>query len=123
MEKPTITIIEDEKALAEMYAGKLRREGYQVSIASDGNVGMAMVLQEPPNLILLDIMMPNMNGVEVLTRFRQHTELANTKIVVLTNIDSPQTADEVRQLGAIDCLLKADTTPEELTQRVKGYLA
>jgi len=117
-----ITIIEDEEVLSQMYAGKLRREGYQVQTSADGETGLTQVLREPPDLILLDIMMPNMNGVEVLNRLAQHPELAHTKIVVLTNIDSPETGDEVRRLGAADYLLKADMTPEELSNRIKEWV-
>lgn len=118
-----ITIIEDEKMLSDMYAGKLRREGYQVQTAVDGEAGLAQALREPPDLILLDIMMPNMNGIEVLSHLAQHTELAHTKIVVLTNVDSPETGAAVRRLGAVDYLLKADMTPEELATRIKSYFS
>jgi DNA-binding response OmpR family regulator len=124
MAKPLkITIIEDEEMLSNMYAGKLRREGYEVQTAANGENGLSQALREPPDLILLDIMMPNMNGVEVLNRLAQHPELTHTKIVVLTNIDSPETGDEVRRLGAVDYLLKADMTPEELSNRVKQYMS
>jgi DNA-binding response OmpR family regulator len=122
MAKFKIIIIEDEDVLAQMYAGKLRREGYDVITAPDGTTGLSEALRERPDIILLDIMMPNMNGVEVLTRLTQHPELADTKIVVLTNTDSPETGEEVRKLGAIDYILKANMTPEELCERVKKYL-
>lgn len=118
-----ITIIEDEKMLSDMYAGKLRREGHTVQTATDGESGLSLALLEPPDLILLDIMMPNMNGVEVLSRLAKHPELAHTKIAVLTNVDSPETGDEVRRLGAVDYLLKASMTPEELSNRIRTYFS
>lgn len=123
MSKPvSIAIVEDETAIAQMYAIRLRMEGYTVETAPDGETGIALILRMRPDIVLLDIMMPNMNGTEVISRLNQYPEAAHCKIIVLTNIDSPVTDEEVKRLGAVDYLVKADLTPEQVAEKVKNVL-
>lgn len=122
MDRPTIVIIEDDLPIAQMYSTKFEYEGYNVKLANDGESGIDLILREHPVVILLDVMMPNMNGMELLNRLQQYPEAQEAKILVLTNMDSAETHDTVTKMGAVDCLIKAETTPDQVAEKVKELL-
>lgn len=121
--KAKIAIIEDDPSIALMYATKLKYEGFEVETAIDGESGIALVLRQRPDLILLDIMMPNMNGAELMNKLSQYPEASKSKVIVLSNIGNPTTAEDMKKLGAVDYLTKSDTTPEKIVERIKAALA
>jgi DNA-binding response OmpR family regulator len=117
-----IAIIEDEFEIAKMYENKLRREGFEVLLAANGGSGLALILEHSPDVALLDLMMPEMNGYQVLESLGAHEIRPTTKVVVLTNMGDAETQARVISLGATDCFVKAETTPHELAERVRLLL-
>lgn len=116
-----ILIIEDDINLIELYEAKFGMEKYEVVTASDGGKGIAKAIEEQPNVILLDILMPNVNGFEVLKELKEHQETKNIPVLVYTNLGSSD-SDEKRELafslGAADYLVKALHEPDSIVERV-----
>ena len=112
----TILFIEDDKPIAEMYARVLERSGYEVDFAYDGGEGLAMAEAKPYDLILLDIMMPEKTGIEVLHELRGEDGKGHpeTKIVILTNLAQDKTSQEALKSQADGYIIKADIVPSEL---------
>lgn len=112
----TILFVEDDKPIAEMYARVLTREGYQIEFAYNGAEGLKKANAKQYDLILLDIMMPEKTGIEVLNELRgkDGTGNAGTKIVVLTNLAQDKTSQEALKSQADGYIIKADIVPSEL---------
>lgn len=118
---PTILIIEDNQDLVEMYRLKLSLEGFHVETATDGEQGILKAVEAKPDMILLDILMPNMNGFEVLKALRNNTQLT-TKIIVLSNLGQYENIKEAKDLGATEYMVKANTTPTMVVTKIKDLL-
>jgi CheY-like chemotaxis protein len=112
----TILFIEDDKPIAEMYARVLERQGYQVDFAYNGNEGLQKAQARQYDLILLDIMMPEKTGIEVLQELRGKDGQGNpsTKIVILTNLAQDKTSQEALKSQADGYIIKADIVPSQL---------
>ncbi len=119
----TVAIIEDDIALVQMYRTKFELEGYQVETAGDGVLGLALLEQFHPDVILLDLMMPNMGGVDMLAQYRKKFGDSKSKIIVLTNMGNDTVIKQVKELGAVDYIVKAEMTPKQVTEKVKAILA
>lgn len=117
-----IAIIEDDQAIAQMYRIKFEAEGYTVETAENGRLGLALAENMRPDIILLDLMMPEMDGDEVLARIRRTAWGKNTKVVILTNMGEQEIPDNVRRLGVTAIILKADMTPRQVAELVKSQL-
>ena len=117
-----ILIIEDEEVLLEVLANKLKKEGYEVSIAKDGEEGLRKFKEEKPALVLLDIIMPKMGGFEVLREAIKDPSLAKIPVIVISNSGQPVEIEEALKLGAKDYLIKAEFSPEEVVQRITENL-
>lgn len=117
-----ILIIEDDVNLIELYETKFGLEKFEVLIAPDGQQGIEMAVRERPEVILLDILMPNVNGFEVLKSLKDHEETKDIPVVVYTNLGSSD-SDEKRELafslGAADYLVKALHEPDSIVRRVR----
>lgn len=118
-----IAIVEDDQAISQMYRIKFEAEGYQVETAENGRLGLELVEQMRPDIMLLDLMMPEMNGDEMLMKLRKTTWGKNIKVVVLTNMGEQEVPDEVKQLGVVAIILKAEMTPRQVAELVKKQLA
>jgi CheY-like chemotaxis protein len=120
----TILFIEDDKPISEMYARVLEREGYTVEFAYNGADGLKQADKKPYDLILLDIMMPEMNGIEVLQRLRGSDGHGHsgTKIVILTNLAQDKTSQEALKAQADGYIIKADIVPSQLVDIVHQLL-
>ena len=112
----TILFVEDDKPIAEMYSRVLSREGYQVDFAYNGADGLAKAQQKSYDLILLDIMMPEKTGIEVLNALRgaDGSGSPETKIVILTNLAQDKTSQEALKAQADGYIIKADIVPSQL---------
>lgn len=117
-----ILIIEDEELLCNLLQRKLGEEGYQVSVARDGVEGMKMMRETKPNLILLDIVMPNKNGFEVMDEMRADNELKSIPIIVISNSGQPVEIDKAKESGADDWLIKTEFDPQEVIEKVKKQI-
>ena len=118
---PTILIIEDNPDLVEMYRLKLSLEGFRVETALDGEQGILKAVETKPDMILLDILMPNMNGFEVLKALKNNTKI-EVKIIVLSNLGQYENIKEAKELGATEYMVKANTTPTMVVAKIKELL-
>ncbi len=120
--KKKILIIEDEKILAEMYYDKFLSSGYNVILAQTAEEGIEEARKEKPDLILLDILLPRMNGIDFVEAFKKEKDIINAPIVAFSNYDDPETKKRAAELGVKDYLIKTNYTPEEIVNKVRSYL-
>ena len=118
----TIAIIEDDQVINQMYRMKFEAAGFEVVSASDGEAGVKVVQRANPDIILLDLQMPNMNGTEALQKIRHQPANANTPVVILTNLGEEEAPVELRRLGIDSYIVKANLTPSQVVARVKETL-
>jgi len=117
-----IAIIEDDLTIAMMYKLKFELEGFEVSVSSDSRNSIEMISKINPDVILLDINMPEMNGVEVLKKIRKLPGGQDILVFVLTNIGKQEAPTELERLGVVEYIVKADMTPHQIVERVKNTL-
>jgi DNA-binding response OmpR family regulator len=118
-----ILIVEDDETLARMYKKKLVFEGFIAILAFSGEEGLALVQKEKPDLILLDIMMPGIDGFEVVRRIRKIEEIKNIPIIMLTNLGTSDVfVDEAKKLGVKNYLVKYKTSSATLVATIKEEL-
>lgn len=117
-----ILIIEDDKFLRELISRKLEKEGYVVCEAIDGEEGEKKIREEKPNLVLLDLILPGIDGFEVLSRIKQDPALESIPIIILSNLGQKEEIEKGLKLGAIDFLVKAHFTPAEIIEKIKNIL-
>lgn len=117
-----IAIIEDDQAISQMYRFKFESEDYTVETAENGKLGLELAQSMKPDIILLDLMMPEMNGDEMLKKLRATSWGKNIKVVILTNMGEQEIPEEVKKLGVSAVILKADMTPRQVAELVKEQL-
>jgi two-component system, chemotaxis family, chemotaxis protein CheY len=124
MDGKTILIIEDDLFTREMYEEILREAGYTVVSAKDGVEGIARIREGNHSLIIMDIMLPNKNGLDILTELKKSPPIeTNGPIVIMTNLARDPILNQALGLGAAACIIKTDITPEQLLIRIKGFIA
>lgn len=117
--KKSILLVEDDEFLAELYATKLNLEGFEVSLAVDGEKGLRLAKELKPDLILLDIILPKKDGFEVLKLIKADNSLKNIPIILLTNLSQKDEVQKGLDLGANDYLIKAHFMPSEVVKKIK----
>lgn len=117
-----ILIIEDEEIISSLLKKKLEVEGYEVAVAENGNEGLKQMKSNKPDLILLDIIMPEKGGFEVMEEMRESEDLKNIPIVVISNSGQPVELDRAKELGAKDWLIKTEFDPQEVLEKVKKQI-
>jgi len=117
-----ILIIEDDKFLRELIAQKLIKEGYEVSEAVDGEEGLKKLKEEKPDLVLLDLILPGIDGFEVLARTREESTLSSIPVIILSNLGQKEDVEKGLKMGAVDYLIKAHFTPGEIIEKIKAAL-
>lgn len=118
-----IAIIEDDQAISQMYRFKFEAEGYSVETAENGRLGLELVEKFAPDMVLLDLMMPEMTGDEMLAAMRKTPWGKKIKVVILTNKGEQEIPEAVKQLNVSAVILKADMTPRQVAELVKKTLA
>ena len=119
-----ILVVEDDQFLRELYDELLREEGYEVNLAVDGEEGLSKVLAGGYDLILLDIMLPKMDGLEILRQLREkHPQKPNGPVVLLTNLGQDSIIKEGFELGASGYLIKSAMNPDQVLSEVKVFLS
>lgn len=119
----TILVVEDEQSLNEAYQMILRKAGYVVQVAYNGQEALEVAAMEDPDLILLDLRMPHMDGIEFLRRYNLKKDHPSVKVIVFSNYDMQKEIDEAYSLGADRYFMKALASPNELLQVVENTLA
>jgi DNA-binding response OmpR family regulator len=117
-----VLLIEDDTSIALMYQLQLVNDGYDVELATDGVSGLQRVQDAPPDLVLLDIRLPRLPGLDVLRAITLDPGLAGVPVLILSNYGEPSMVKEGLQLGARDYLIKSQTTPIQLSMRLRDYL-
>ena len=117
-----IAIIEDDVAISQMYRIKFEAEGYQVETADNGVLGLQLIEKMRPDMILLDLMMPQMNGDEMLTQLRQTDWGKDLKVIILTNMGEQEAPEILKALNVSAFIVKADMTPRQVADLVKKQL-
>ena len=115
-----IAIIEDDSAIAQMYRMKFEAEGYTVETAENGKLGLKLAEDMQPDIILLDLMMPEMNGDEMLAKMRATDWGNDIKVIILTNMGEQEAPASVKNLNVNAFIVKADMTPRQVADLVKS---
>ncbi len=118
-----VLIIEDDPLVSRMYQKVLTLESFIVESARDGKGGLAKAKTCKPDLILLDIMMPEMNGIEVLEKLKADPALQDIPVIMLTNLSGTKDAETAMQMGALDYLVKSEYKPKEVAQKARAILS
>lgn len=121
--KIKVLLIEDEEMLANMYEVKFKNEGFDLIKALDGSVGFKLAKEQKPDFILLDIIMPKMDGFSVLKSLKEDEETKSIPVILLTNLGQEEDIDRGKKLGAVGYLVKANITPAEVVAEVKKQIA
>lgn len=117
-----ILLVEDDPFLIDIYTTKLKEEGYSVDIAEDGETALSKIKEKDFDLMLLDIVLPNFNGWEILRKINLDEKLKGLKVVVLSNLGEKDEIEKGVKLGAAAYLVKAHYTPSEVVEEVKKIL-
>ena len=117
-----IFIIEDDQMISSMYKTKLEAEGFAVQVIENGFEGLKAIQQEAPDLVLLDIMLPQLDGFSVLRQLRSDPKTKNIPVIIITNLGTEEDISKGKKAGATDYLVKANFTPAQVAEKVKKYL-
>lgn len=121
-QKKKILIVEDESSLSGILKDKFEMEGFDVLMAENGLIGLETALREMPDMILLDIAMPVMDGLEMLKKLREDEGGKNLKVIILTNYGDMDKFVQAKDLGANDYLVKADWGMADIVERVNKFI-
>jgi len=117
-----ILLIEDDPFISDVYITNLRNGGFEVSLASDGKRGLELIKKEKINLILLDLLLPKIDGFAVLKKIKKEPSSKNIPVIILTNLGEKGDIEKGKKLGAIDYLVKINFTPKEVIEKINTYL-
>lgn len=120
--KKKILIVEDEEELLEMYKTKLSSCGYEVFVANNGDLGYLMAENNIPDLILLDIIMPKVDGYSMLRKLKKSKITDKIPVIIFSNLSQKEEIEKGFKLGARDFIIKTNITPSQLAEKVKEYL-
>ncbi len=118
-----ILLVEDEETLIRMYEEKFERAGFKVKVARTAEEGIEMIMGERPDLVILDIILPNKNGIYFLEKIREDKSLNDLPIIVFSNYDNPEAEKAVKKLGVDDYIIKANHDPEEIIKAIEEKLS
>lgn len=120
--KKMIIAAEDDSFLSDVYRLKLEKEGFDLQVVSNGNELLNALKENIPDLIILDLIMPEMNGFEALKRIKETPEYANIKVIVMSNLGQEEDIARATELGASDYLIKANISTQQMVEKIKQNL-
>jgi DNA-binding response OmpR family regulator len=120
--KQKVLLVEDDKMIIDMYTLKFTQEGYDVMQAENGKDGLDMAKKTNPDIVLLDIILPQMDGFTVLKALKADGNTKGIPVVLLTNLGQDGDVKKGLELGAVDYLIKANFTPSQVVDKVKSLL-
>ena len=121
-EAKKILFIEDESALQKTFGDMLTQEGYEMISALDGETGLRLAREEKPDLILLDLVLPKVHGLDVLKKLKEDPETRQIPVIILTNLEDMESIEKALSLGATTFLVKASYTLEEVLEKIEKAL-
>jgi len=122
MQKKKILLVEDDQALAAVYKSRLELEGFDVNHVGNGEDALSTTVEYKPDLILLDAMMPKINGFDVLDILRNTPETTNIRVIMLTALSQAKDKERAKELGADDYLVKSQVVISDVVERIKHHL-
>jgi len=117
-----VLLVEDNDFIRNMYQLKLAKADLTVVEAVDGQMALDKIAEHKPDVVLLDLMMPNVSGIDVLKNLKKQGIIPSLPVIVLTNVMDPQTIEEAKQLGARDYIVKTDLTPSQVVEKLQPFL-
>ena len=117
-----ILIIEDDPSISKVISTRLARENYEILVASDGEEGLRRIKEEKPNLVILDLMLPKIDGFAILQDAKATPETQHIPIIILSNLGQTKDIDEGMKLGAVDFLIKTDFSINQIVEKVKANI-
>ncbi|MBU0636769.1 MAG: response regulator [Patescibacteria group bacterium] len=120
--KKKILIVEDDGMISSMYKIKLEIDGFKVIIANNGAEGLELIKKEQPDLVMLDVILPQIDGFSVLEELKKEESTKLIPVIMLTNLGTEEDKDKGEKMGAVDYLIKASLTPAQLSIKIKKYL-
>jgi DNA-binding response OmpR family regulator len=117
-----ILLVEDDPSIYRMYQKVFALEGFTLELTTDGQMAMDRLKVFTPDIIILDVMMPKMNGMEVLTKLKQDPATKAIPVIMLTNLSDMGTTNRAVAMGASQYVVKSDTDPDQLVALVRGLL-
>ncbi|MFW5853013.1 MAG: response regulator [Patescibacteria group bacterium] len=120
--KKKILVVEDDEFLRSLTVKRLSEENYEVITAVDGNSGLSTAVDEKPDLVLLDLLLPGMSGFEVLEKMKADDQAKDIPVVVFSNLGQREDIEKAKTLGANDYLIKANFTLDDVVEKVDNYL-
>lgn len=117
-----ILLVEDDSFLLDIYSTKLRDAGFEVDTAMDGEDCLKMLKENIPDLLLLDIVLPSIDGWELLAKIKKNKKTKDLKVVILSNLGNKEEVERGARLGAIKYIIKAQHTPSEVAEQIKEIL-
>ncbi|MCD6270495.1 response regulator [bacterium] len=119
---PKILLVEDDDFLRELIVKKLNQENYEVSEAVDGEEAVKKVKEIVPDLVLLDLILPGMDGFKVLSQIKEDSALTHIPVIILSNLGQREDVEKALKLGAADYMIKAHFTPNEIIKKIKNLI-
>jgi len=119
---PHILVAEDDKMYAKVYQNKLTKEGYTVTVVSNGTEAIKMAKEIHPDLILLDLIMPEMDGFEVLKKIKEDPVTKDVKVVVMSNLGQDSDIIRAKALGSVDYFVKANVSIMDVMTKIRTYV-
>jgi len=120
--KKLVLIAEDDTMIGSMYRTKLEASGFEVIIANNGGDALKLALENRPDILLLDIIMPQLDGFSVMQELAINDKTKKIPVIFLTNLGTEEDIDKGKKLGAADYIVKANLTPTEVVEKVKKYI-
>lgn len=117
-----ILVVEDDDFIRDLFVTKLSSLAYKVEIAKDGREALEKIKTLKPSLVLLDLVLPQMDGFEVLGLLRKDQKVSSIPIIVLSNLGEPRDIARAKALGARDYIIKANYTPSEVAEKIAGFI-
>lgn len=121
--KGKVLIVDDDQMIAETYLLRLQRSGFEAEAVQDGKTAIKKIEESDPDVVLLDAAMYPMNGFDVLKAINKMPGGKKIRVIFLTNVDEQQSMDEAKNLGAVDYIVKAKSTPAEVAEKVEKVMA
>ena len=116
-----LLLVEDDRSICRAMEFRLGREDYEITVAHDGEEGLAKLLESTPDLVLLDLILPKLNGFELLKRLRENPETAAVPVIVLSNLSQKDDVEQAMKLGALDFYVKSNITMDEIAGIVRKF--
>lgn len=118
----SILLVEDDPFLIDIYQSKLKEKGFDVNVAEEGKQAWELLRKKKPDLLLLDIVLPNMDGWEIIKKIKEDARLKDLKVIILSNLGQKDEVEKGINLGAVKYMIKARFTPTEIVQEIEKIL-